>query len=855
MKRKTLTILVVSIIYSLLIYFSNDFSKFSTSTLNLNMKVEGGEKVSISYGNENNAMNAQQNVKYKENTEMNHHIEITNLFERDANSKGSELWIFSIKADNELVNWDKIKTVGNWELREDSRGQQNKTLLSYMNERETKLILDVKYKEKLEIDFLKHDYSGKVQLKIDNKVDIINLYSPNQTSYLFKIQNHEPDFYNYKFNLSAQEIDKISLIPNNDQNVVVKDAFIESGNNIIKIDNSGNNVFQFNKDYNKRNKTDIILQCIVRVIITFLFITLLIKIYENFSKNRKKYNFLFYLILGLGFLVRIILVVDFPHGFFFNDSAGYMETASSLAKEMSLQTNLDRTPGYGVFIYLISVIFPYKSFFLVIVQHLLGIYISILVYNILNSHINKYFSLIGFILIIFSPHLIIYEHTVLTDVLFTFILLLFVYHLNSTILSSKRLSIKRVFSWGIFVAILVMVRPAGYYLIPIVFVLIFLLGKFNKDTLKIIAKRCIMYCLPIIVVVLSWNLWNYSKYNYFGTTAINGLGLVLVAGNLIDVESTSTFTQSKEVVKNAVFKTNQQYNGELIDLAKFLGWDPNGVRIKLINSLPLKMNEGEKDQLLFALTKEGVLNHPLNYAYHFLHEFKKIYFHDMSYKYYSDIRGYLNYDSNNQEKRLMSKEDIFKNSIIRSDADYFGYKNTSSNIMFNSIIPFLPSTFNIGIFTIICMISLSYVPFSSLKYHTKVSIFIFASINIAHIIFNSLTNFAVDRYMLPVLPYLIIIGVIGLSSIITSLGSLNEKSKRYEVLRWLIFSFLLTCWIFVYKNYIFVKNLNWKIDNPVYGLSKEWFEYHQNYAIHSILLAISTILLAVILFLLVRKKE
>ncbi|MFC3846917.1 hypothetical protein ACYEXS_36635, partial [Paenibacillus sp. MAH-36] len=213
----------------------------------------------------------------------------------------------------------------------------------------------------------------------------------------------------------------------------------------------------------------------------------------------------------------------------------------------------------------------------------------------------------GMMLILFSPHFLIYEHTVLTEILFTFVLILYVKDLITSVEKDK-IELKDVFRWGMFVALLVMIRPAGYYLIAISLIIIWIISSVNKNSIKTIVKKAIAYVSPIVLIITLWNSWNWYKFDYFGTTAINGLGLTLTAGNLVDFTSPN-FQEYKDLIKEPVEKVNNEYNGELINQAKFMGYSPDGILVRL-NNHNMNLNIGEKDKLAYEIFKEGILSHP-----------------------------------------------------------------------------------------------------------------------------------------------------------------------------------------------------------------------------------------------------
>ncbi|MDQ0917611.1 glycosyltransferase family 39 protein [Paenibacillus sp. V4I5] len=700
-KSRVKVILFLTIIlslYSMVIYFSNGFSKYIKSTVEADVKIDHADFIKLYYSKDNNFTEEKSlslPVEY-EKKEMLHNISIQSVSEKNPSSKGTEIWIFSIKIDDKEVPLSQLQLKGQWELR--NLGNNRQALISYAQTELSTASIDLFYKNKLNITFLKHDYSGFVNIDMDGQDEKFDLYNPTSVQFNQEFKPKIAINHPYYFYLPEEKINYIKIVPN----IEISNLGLSTNKNMYRVEANNDYYKIMDEEFNYRQISNILVNMVIRIIISALICFFIFQIITKTKQVKMSdYGFLFYLLVFLGIGVRFVFHLDFPFAFFFNDSGGYLHTAMALTKDALFTTNLERTPGYALFIYLINIYFPYKSIYLVIIQNLIGIYISILVYNLIRRFVNKFFAYLGMTLLLFSPHLLIYEHTVLTEILFTFVLMLYVKDLITSV-GNDKIEIKDVFRWGIFVALLVMIRPAGYYLIPISLIIIWIISKLNKNSFKMILKKAFIYISPIILIITLWNSWNWYKFDYFGTTAINGLGLALTAGNLVDFTSPN-YQEYKDLIKEPVQHVNTEYNGELISLAKFMGYSPDGILMRIVKHTP-NLNVGERDKLAYDIFKEGVFSHPLTYGYHFFHEFKKIYLHDMSNNYYTDLRGsYVNYNPENNNIFLIDKKTIVENSSIRAEHNYFGYQSLDEKIRFNNILPYLPSTIKFYFFTLIAI--------------------------------------------------------------------------------------------------------------------------------------------------------
>lgn len=124
----------------------------------------------------------------------------------------------------------------------------------------------------------------------------------------------------------------------------------------------------------------------------------------------------FVLALAIGLVVRILVQYAFPPAFVFSDSPTYLAIADDL------RPSPDRPVGYSVFLWLLAR--ADRGVYLVaIVQHLIGLATAVLAYALLRRRgVSALVATLAVLPILFDGMVLTLEHSVLSDVLFHFLL-------------------------------------------------------------------------------------------------------------------------------------------------------------------------------------------------------------------------------------------------------------------------------------------------------------------------------------------------------------------------------------------------------------------------------------------------
>lgn len=112
-------------------------------------------------------------------------VEITPLPEKNSSSKSNEIWIGKISIDGKEMKLQSLEHNGNWYLK-------NNMLLHNSNESEDSLKWAWNASGEVSIQFISHDWSGKVKVSINNTDQIIDLYNEKQTTITVSEKNSIP---------------------------------------------------------------------------------------------------------------------------------------------------------------------------------------------------------------------------------------------------------------------------------------------------------------------------------------------------------------------------------------------------------------------------------------------------------------------------------------------------------------------------------------------------------------------------------------------------------------------------------------------------------------------------------------
>lgn len=226
-------------------------------------------------------------------------------------------------------------------------------------------------------------------------------------------------------------------------------------------------------------------------------------------------NIIIFYILGIALVYRVILLILKRKEEITSDARDYHLLALSLMKWKYHvpDTKLDqfRTPGYPFFISLIYRLFgtgQMPVFVIQIIINLASIYLTYLIGSMMFGQITGIFA--AFVLCI-DPDFIYHIFDILTETLFTFLLLLSIYLM---LLFDRTGSIAYSILIGLTLAAMTYIKP-GAGLLPVIYCLF--LPFYEMIHLSF------FYLAPLLL----WMLRNYFEYGFFRLCSISGYNLLV----------------------------------------------------------------------------------------------------------------------------------------------------------------------------------------------------------------------------------------------------------------------------------------------------------------------------------------
>jgi 4-amino-4-deoxy-L-arabinose transferase-like glycosyltransferase len=229
------------------------------------------------------------------------------------------------------------------------------------------------------------------------------------------------------------------------------------------------------------------------------------KIFKNKKMDKNKVAIL---IFFLALTVRIIFIFSIHHGPLENDAEEYNRLAIFLSQGKGY-VNVDgeptayRPPIYPLFLGIIYFVAGYDLLWVRLIQAVIGAGICIFVYFIATKVLDKRAAILTGIFCSLYPPLIVNVSEIMTETLFTFLLVLAIW----LIISSK--SMLNLLLCGLVFGLALLTRSFIIFFFPF---LLYWLLMHDKNKSK---KGIVLLFLGILLVLSPWTIRNYLQFNRF----------------------------------------------------------------------------------------------------------------------------------------------------------------------------------------------------------------------------------------------------------------------------------------------------------------------------------------------------
>jgi len=214
------------------------------------------------------------------------------------------------------------------------------------------------------------------------------------------------------------------------------------------------------------------------------------------------------------FLVALLIRISYVYFFveleylFTEDQAMYIQLAKNFSNSGFLGVTTERVPGYPFFISIIYSLFGESLWNVIFIQAILDSISCVVIALMAKMLFNRGFWIAGALSAI-NLNMIILSAALLTDTLFLFLFVLFLFSLIKYL---QGVHVKWLSLLALFISLATLVRPSSYYLLPLV--LFGLIGwrLWHKDSILKIGKLFIIYIVITGVFLGGIHHRNYQQY-------------------------------------------------------------------------------------------------------------------------------------------------------------------------------------------------------------------------------------------------------------------------------------------------------------------------------------------------------
>jgi len=232
---------------------------------------------------------------------------------------------------------------------------------------------------------------------------------------------------------------------------------------------------------------------------------------------KKKFWFLYFLMLALELIIAVIILSKFGFNFYQGgDSPGYMYMAKYWAEHGALLPTNFRTPGYLFFLAIIYLIF--HSFIpAIFFGALISAFAAPLIYLIGREIFSERIALIAGTLTAIEPMGLFLGVSILTEGIFTPVLLLTVYFFIRYLKAGKQVYL---YSSSALLALATLIRPIMFYFWPLA--IPFIIYKSKDLEWRSAMKKALVFIVIFFLVLSPWLIRNKIVVNSWQITGLQG---------------------------------------------------------------------------------------------------------------------------------------------------------------------------------------------------------------------------------------------------------------------------------------------------------------------------------------------
>ena len=252
------------------------------------------------------------------------------------------------------------------------------------------------------------------------------------------------------------------------------------------------------------------------------------------------------------------LIVDPDTKSYLDISKNFYETGQY--ERIPGKPEIHRPPGYPLYLALNYALFGQDNLLApVILHHVLFFFMMLMVARLARQVGGTAAMMMATGLYAFDFTTFYYVNEILSELLFTFFILLAI-----TLFNSAVLSINRQKSWfflmGLMLTVAIFVRPVGLYLVYPITIYIAVIAYFDSEKTSHSAKSAVIFFVPWLVLGGAWYLYSFSVSGNFTFTSYETEGvfdqrLVAVLKSSLGIDHDTAYTMVRERLLSADSQT------------------------------------------------------------------------------------------------------------------------------------------------------------------------------------------------------------------------------------------------------------------------------------------------------------
>jgi len=323
--------------------------------------------------------------------------------------------------------------------------------------------------------------------------------------------------------------------------------------------------------------------------------------------------FILTVILAVTFILKVSSALHLYYRdaglFVTDDAAEYIRLAKTIVETGTFSISPDyvgapeiiRTPGYPLFVAAIYAVFGYNNLWVVLTQIFLSTITVFIVFKIAEKLTDIRIALLAALLLALDALSFGYTTIIMTETVFTLVLLLIFYAGIKYIETSG----KNIYAlaMGFLTAFATQIRPVNYFLFAVLLIFFIVYGLIKRWKAVKIVTSSLLILIPTVVIVGGWQYRNYRLTGYSGFSAIANINMYFFrAAEIMALKEGKTFREIQiQIGYDTYYQSlleNMEKRGEILN-----EWNAKG--LALVKQHPWQLAKMQLKGMISILIRPG----------------------------------------------------------------------------------------------------------------------------------------------------------------------------------------------------------------------------------------------------------